>query len=310
MVRFPAEWEKHKAIIMSYPHSKSDWDKYFDEIIEFYDEFIDIVSFYEEVFLICNEFHRKRFKNSKVFIAQTNDTWVRDYGVMSVETSKGIKLLDFTFNGWGLKYPANYDNLVNRKIFNTKKIDFVLEGGAIQTNGKGVILTTEKNQLEKNRNPNYTKKMIEKKFFEYFGAKKVLWLKNGTLEGDETDSHIDLLARFISEDTIAYVECEDREYKFFEEFEKMKEEILQFGFKTIPLPWAKAEYNGKKLPATYANFIFLNNALVFPTYGISNDKVAEKIFKSLFPNRDIIGIDCNVLIREGGALHCSVMELY
>jgi agmatine deiminase len=169
--------------------------------------------------------------------------------------------------------------------------------------------------LEKNRNPKLSQKHIEKKLIQYLGAKKVLWLNNGVLEGDDTDSHIDTLARFVDTDTIVYQSCDDEDDSHFEELKKMEKELKSFTqlngkpFKLIALPWIKAKYDQEdRLPATYANFLIINGAVLVPTYDDSNDCLALKIFKKAFPKRDIIGINCNTLIRQHGSLHCVTMQ--
>jgi len=315
-MRLPAEWERQKALLISYPHEKSDWSCCFEEIKEFYDEFINIVKKYQNLIILTqNDLNIKTSKldfEVEVVKVKTNDTWVRDYGPICVQTSKSdFELRDFSFNGWGLKYPANYDNLVNRKVFKTKKIGFVLEGGSIDSNGDGVVLTTSKCLLEANRNPQYSKEDIEKRLKNFFGLKKILWLDYGFLMGDDTDSHIDMLARFVDKKSIVYITCEDEKDPHFEELKKMQKQLKSFGFNLIALPWVSAKYfKGERLPASYANFVIINGAIIVPTYNDSNDKEALKIFKKFFPNRDIIGLDASVLIRERGSIHCSCMNIF
>ncbi|BCD67487.1 agmatine deiminase family protein [Nitratiruptor sp. YY09-18] len=312
-MRLPAEWEEQKALLLAYPHKKSDWLPYLDEVREFYKEFISIVAHYQDVYLITQEnltFPPTKH-NIKILKAQTNDTWVRDYGPITVFNNNTPKLLDFTFNGWGLKFPANYDNLVNRKLFYTKKIGFVLEGGSIDSNGDGVLLTTSKCLLEANRNPYLSKDEIEKQLKTFFGLKKVLWLNHGFLEGDDTDSHIDMLARFVNPHTITYITCDDREDMHYNALKKMEKELQSFGYDLVPLPFISPKiFDGERLPASYANFVIINGAVIMPTYKDPNDEEALKIFKKLFPTRDIIGLDASVLIRQHGSIHCSCMNLF
>lgn len=310
-MRLPAEWERQEALLISYPHENSDWRDYLDEAKESFDEFISIASKYQKVIIIGREKPKKSFKNTEFIKVQTNDTWIRDYGPITIFENGKKRLLDFTFNGWGLKYPANFDNQVNRKIFKTKKIGFVLEGGSIDTNGDGVLLTTSKCLLEANRNPEFCKEEIEKKLKEFFGLKKVLWVDSGFLIGDDTDSHIDMLARFVNKKTICYVTCDDKSDAHFKELKNMQEELKSFGFDTIPLPWVSPKYfDGERLPASYANFVIINGAVIVPTYSDANDKEALKIFRSIFKDRDVIGLDATVLIRQHGSIHCSCMNLF
>ncbi|WP_281951425.1 agmatine deiminase family protein [Nitrosophilus kaiyonis] len=315
-MRLPAEWEKQKALLISYPHENSDWQPYLNEIREFYDEFINIVKKYQNLIILSPEpLNIKTSKSDfevKIIKVKTNDTWVRDYGPISVEISKSdFELKDFTFNGWGLKYSANYDNLVNRRVFHTKKIGFVLEGGSIDSNGEGVLLTTSKCLLEENRNPHLSKEEIETKLKNFFGLKKVLWLNHGFLEGDDTDSHIDMLARFVAPNKIVYITCDDKDDIHYDELKKMEKELKRYGFDLIPLPFVSPKYfNNKRLPASYANFVIINSAVIVPTYNDTNDKEALKIFKKLFSNRDIIGLDSSTLIKEHGSIHCSCMNIF
>ncbi len=310
-MRLPAEWEKQEALLISYPHKDSDWSKYLDEAKEVFDRFIETVSRYQKVIILGKERPKRDFKNSEFIKVDTNDTWIRDYGPITVFEKNEKKLLDFTFNGWGLKYSANFDNLVNRKVFKTKKIPFVLEGGSIDTNGDGVLLTTSKCLLEANRNPHLNREEIERKLKEFFGLKKILWLNSGFLIGDDTDSHIDMLARFVDKKTIVYMSCDDKNDPHFKELKKMEEEIKSFGFETIALPWISPKYyDSRRLPASYANFVIINGAVIVPTYNDKNDKEALKIFKSIFKDRDVVGLDASILIRENGSLHCSCINLF
>ncbi len=226
--------------------------------------------------------------------------------------------MDFTFNGWGLKFAANYDNLVTRRLFQKrvfksplKTLNFVLEGGSIESNGEEILLTNTQCLLEENRNPEFSKDEIEERLKRYLKVKEVIFLNHGFLEGDDTDSHIDTLARFVSKDTIAYVKCEDEEDIHFKELKKMEEELKKLPFNLIPLPFVKPKfYEGERLPATYANFLFINNAVLVPTYNDENDEKAIKIFEKLFPKRDVIGIDSTILIREHGSIHCATMHSF
>ena len=312
-MRLPAEWERQKALLITYPHENSDWAAYLDEVEEFYNEFIAIVSHYQDLIILTQkELAIKPAKHTiKTINVPTNDTWVRDYGPISVQDEKGrFHLLDFTFNGWGLKYSANYDNLVNRKVFQTTKLGFVLEGGSIDSNGEGTLLTTSRCLLEPNRNPHLNKSQIESFLKQTFGLQKILWLDFGYLEGDDTDSHIDMLARFTAPDTIAYIACDERD-EHYEELKKMERQIRSFGYITVPLPWVGAKnYDNERLPASYANFVIINGAVIVPIYQDSSDDEALKIMKKLFPDRDIIALDASILLRQHGSIHCSCMNLF
>jgi agmatine/peptidylarginine deiminase len=323
MRRLPAEWERQSCLLIVFPHIDSDWECCFDEICDTYVKIISIVSRYQQCLIVCDDIDKikKRVplnKNTLFAKISTNDTWIRDFGGIDIFEEDKVKTLDFTFNGWGLKYPANYDNFVTRQMYKQKlfqnplqTIGFVLEGGSIDTNGKGVLLTTRKCLLEKNRNPHFSLEQIEAKLKEFFAVSKVLWLENGALSGDDTDSHIDTLARFIDEKTIAYVKCEDKSDEHYKELKKMEDELKSFGYDLLPLPLPEAKYfQGRRLPATYANFLFINDAVLIPTYNDKNDKKVLETFEKFFPKRDIIGIDCSVLIRQHGSLHCATMHKF
>ena len=255
----------------------------------------------------------------------TNDTWIRDYGYISLRENDKIKLLDFTFDGWGGKFEAALDNAVNRVLHKKgylgitplEEIDFVLEGGSIESDGQGTILTTSTCLCNPNRNGGMHKKEVEEKLQNYLGAQRVLWLDHGYLAGDDTDSHIDTLARFVDETTIIYVKCDDQEDEHYEALQKMETQLKSFTtiegepYRLIPLPMCEAKYNenNERLPATYANFLITNTALIYPAYGDKKDKEAEAIFKEVFSDKEVIPVNCLKLIEQGGSLHCSTMQV-
>ena len=301
----PAEWHDQRALLIAYPHERSDWAPYLKEAQEFFDEFIRIAATYQEVWLIAPKSLNKRYPNTRIFHIPTNDTWIRDYGPI------GKELLDFTFNGWGLKYPANLDNQLNRRLFNTKKLGFVLEGGSIESNGVDTILTTTSCLLEPNRNPHLSREEIEEYLKATLGAQYILWLDHTKLIGDDTDGHIDMFARFIDPTTIAYITCDDRSDPHYNSLKAFEAQLKTTDYNLIPLPWVGAKYfEDERLPASYANFVILNKAVIVPTYNDPNDEAALKLFKELFSDRDIIGLDASVLIRQHGSIHCSCCNLF
>jgi len=327
-MRLPAEWEHQQMIQLVFPHENTDWNDYLSDAI---DTFIDIaknIAKYGKVIIVSKKLEqiKKRFpkKRNLTFInLDSDDTWSRDFGGITIEEEKDLKILDFTFNAWGKKFPYEKDNQITKKLklkgifkgYKHKTIPFVLEGGAIESNGNGIIMTTTKCLLEKNRNPKLTQKQIEKKLVQYLGAKKILWLNHGALEGDDTDSHIDTLARFISSDTILYQSCDDKDDSHYAELKNMERELKNFTqlngkpFKLIALPWIDAKFDREdRLPATYANFLIINGAVLVPIYNDKNDNEALKIFKKSFPKYDIIAINCSTLIRQHGSLHCVTMQ--
>ncbi|PDW80885.1 agmatine deiminase, partial [Helicobacter pylori] len=254
----------------------------------------------------------------------TNDTWARDFGAISIENQGVLECLDFGFNGWGLKYPSNLDNQVNFKLKSLgflkhplKTMPYILEGGSIESDGAGSILTNTQCLLEKNRNPHLNQNGIETMLKKELGAKQVLWYSYGYLKGDDTDSHTDTLARFLDKDTIVYSACEDENDEHYTVLKKMQEELKTFKkldgtpYKLIPIEIPKAIYdaNQQRLPATYVNFLLCNNALIVPTYNDPKDALILETLKQHTP-LEVIGVDCNTLIKQHGSLHCVTMQLY
>jgi len=327
-MRLVAEWEKQAFVQLVFPHPNTDWKEYLDDAIDTFVSIAKAIQKYEKVLIISKNLAeiKKRFpkKQNLTFVTlDSNDTWSRDFGGITVEQNGKLIIEDFIFNAWGKKFEFEKDNQITRKLklkgifkgYSHKTIPFVLEGGAIESNGEGIIMTTTKCLLEKNRNPKLTQNQIEKKLIQYLGAKKVLWLNNGALQGDDTDGHIDTLARFIANDTIMYQTCDDKNDTHYKELKNMEEELKNFKqlnekpFKLISLPWIDAIYESKdRLPATYANFLMINGAVLVPTYKDKNDDTALEIFKNSFPQREIIGIDCSTLIKQHGSLHCVTMQ--
>lgn len=336
MRRFPAEWERQRCVLMSFPHEQTDWYDPNDpgSLNEALSPFIRIaqaIAYKEAVYIICQDKEKiaSMFcstRNMTFIEIPTNDTWIRDYGYISVEEGGETKLLDFIFDGWGGKFEAGLDNSVNTVLHQKgymgitplEHIDFVLEGGSIESDGKGTILTTSRCLCNPNRNGGLSKEEAEQKLHAYLGAERVLWLDHGYLAGDDTDSHIDTLARFTDARTIAYVKCEDREDEHYPALKAMEAQLQTFRqangepYRLVPLPMCRPVHDaeGRRLPATYANFLIANGALVFPTYGNSQkDAAAEEVLRGLFPGREIIPVNCRKLIEEGGSLHCSTMQV-
>ncbi|HPS11609.1 MAG TPA: agmatine deiminase family protein, partial [Paludibacteraceae bacterium] len=282
-IRIPAEWEPQSFVQLTWPHAGTDWADMLDEVSECFVGIAREIVKRERLLIVCADENTVReqlrdLPQDKITCVEipTNDTWARDHGGITVMEDGKPVVLDFTFNGWGMKFPANLDNQITRQLFeknifpeNVKyqnRLNFVLEGGSIESNGQGTILTTSECLLSENRN-NLTKEEIEAKLKEYLGAERILWLHHGYLAGDDTDSHVDTLARFCSPDTIAYVKCDDENDEHYSELKKMEEEIFSFaplGVGGIPLPMADAVYdeNGDRLPATYANFLIINDAVL------------------------------------------------
>lgn len=328
-IRLPAEWEDQESILMAFPHKNSDWVDNLQSALSVFVRMASSISTYQQLILICDDIEetKKLFcYTDRISFVQldTNDTWIRDYGVISIYRDGVREFIDFEFNAWGTRFDYFLDNKINQKLLKQRyigrssstKIDFILEGGSIESDGNGTLLTTEKCLLNPNRNPSFSKFEIENKLKEFFGLKRVLWLKHGELIGDDTDAHIDTLARFVSEDSIAYVSCEDKEDEHYIELKKMKEELKFLKtlndnpYHLVPLPLPSAKYkNEQRLPATYANFLITNRTLLLPTYEDKYDKDMLLLFKELFPLHEIIPINALRLIEEGGSIHCSTMQI-
>ncbi|MBK1971150.1 agmatine deiminase family protein [Campylobacter sp. 2018MI35] len=321
MIKTIAEWSEQEYLILALPHKNTDWKPYLNDILKSYKEFIKAIIPFQKVLLIAPSkedfIPYLSFNNVEFFICDTNDTWIRDYGPIAILEENKLKALDFTFNAWGNKFQSNLDNKVNTELFLRKfkekleKIDLILEGGSIDFNGKGVMLTTSNCLLNSNRNSHLNKQELDKKLKNIFGLEKIIWLENGFIQGDDTDHHIDTLARFIDENTIAFCTCEDKKDIHYEPLKKMKEELLKTGFHLLELPLPKPLfYEGKRLGATYANFVFINNALIMPFYKDENDEIVAKRLAKALPNRKIIGVDARVFLRQNGSLHCSCQNYF
>jgi len=333
ILHFPPEWHPQDAILMAFPHEETDWAYMLDEARECFSQIINTISGFGEavILLVHNAADYKyvinKFKNNVYpVIIPFNDTWTRDFGPIFIQKGNIPVCLDFKFNGWGLKFAANKDNQVNglltcKNIFSENvvyqnRLNFVLEGGSIETDGKGTLLTTAECLLSPNRNGEWDRLQIENYLKTALGIKKVLWLHNGNLEGDDTDGHIDTLARFCNPNTIVYVKCDDKNDYNYHSLNVMEEELQRFvsandkPYKLIPLPLPEPIIcDGQRLPATYANFLIINNAVLMPTYHSSRDEEALKILESVFPDRKVVGIDCRAMIKQNGSLHCATMQL-
>lgn len=330
MTRLPAEWEPQSGIQLTFPHTETDWADMLDDVLPCFVEIAAIVSRYEQVVIVCRNAAETRslfdnipLDNFRFIECDSNDTWSRDHGGIIIEENRQLVLLDFVFNGWGLKFAADKDNLITGKLAKAgvfkaayRHGGLVLEGGGIESDGLGTLLTTAECLLSPNRNPHLSKEEIEVKLRQLFGLHRVLWLNHGYLAGDDTDSHIDTLARFCDPDTIAYVSCDDPEDEHYEVLLQMEKELRSFTshsgkpYNLVPLPWPDAcfDSDGNRLPATYANFLIINGAVLVPVYGVKQDEAAMGLFRALFPGRTVHGINCRSLIEQHGSLHCVTMQ--
>nr|WKN39784.1 agmatine deiminase family protein [Tunicatimonas sp. TK19036] len=330
---FPAEWYPQSGVQLTWPHPETDWRDMLDQVIPCYQRIAQEVAKRQKLLVVChNQAEVQNYltqcdpANVIYYEIPTNDTWARDHSGITVMEDEQPLLLDFQFNGWGLKFPANYDNQITAQLYQKKAFQnlvqyqslktFVLEGGSLESDGEGTLLTTEECLLSHNRNEHLTKDEITTFLKETLGVQRVLWLKNGYLAGDDTDSHIDTLARFCDAQTIAYVQCPQADDEHYEALAKMEQELRQLRmasgepYRLLPLPMADAVYGseGERLPATYANFLILNEAVLLPFYGLPQDEPAREVLQEAFPNREIIGVPCEALIQQHGSLHCVTMQ--
>lgn len=337
---FPAEWEPTRAVLTAWPHKDTDWCYMLEEVQDCFINIASAIVKHSHLIVVAPDISEpetiigERIKDQIdriTFVEMpTNDTWARDFGPISLlehdaPFSNPI-YLDFKFNGWGLKFASDKDNLVTSRLFEksilkgnyVNRLGFVLEGGSIETDGKGTLLTTSRCLLSPNRNGQMSREEIENYLKEQLNIEKILWLEYGYLAGDDTDSHTDTLARLAPHDTIVYVRCDDPDDEHFEELHLMEKELKKlrtlsgqpFNLVAIPMPDAIFDEEGERLPATYANYLVLNHAVIMPVYGQkAKDFLATQIIKIAFPDHEIIPVDCRALIRQHGSLHCMTMQI-
>lgn len=329
----PAEWEPQSAVQLTWPTASGDWKPVLSWVEPVFHAITAAIAQHQDVIISCgNDTDLSRlshlYQNHKrvhFYRADNNDTWARDHGPISCYLDGERELVDFMFNGWGNKYPSASDDRISRllhqqgaygKTIMTSE-HWVLEGGSLETDGAGTLLTTEQCLLNPNRNSGMTRSDIEQRLESTLGIKRVLWLKNGHLEGDDTDAHIDTLARFCSASTIAYCQARqaDEHYHALRAMEKELQGFRQTNgqpYQLLPLPLPAAIHNnaGERLPATYANFLIINNAVLLPTYGVAEDLIAVERMMQAFPNHWIHPINCRPVIEQLGSLHCLTMQIH
>ena len=308
--RLPAEWEPQWGVQLTWPHANTDWAPMLDEIIATYREMAREIEKREELLVVGEP---------------SNDTWARDHGFITLVDDQGhARLLDFCFNGWGEKFPAELDNAINRRLYDEGKVkgeyvdclDFVLEGGSIESDGKGTVFTTSCCLLAPHRNQPMTKEQIEEHLKQELHAERIVWINHGSLTGDDTDGHIDTLVRICPDDTLLYMGCDNPDDEQYEELHLMEEELKTFRtiegkpYRLLKLPMPRPIiFEGERLPATYANFLVINGAVLCPTYAQPDlDAEALRLIGEAFPEREIVGIDCRSIIKQHGSLHCCTMQ--
>ena len=331
---FAAEWDQQDGVIVAWPHAGTDWAYMLDEVTACYVEMARaILDDDERLVIVAPDACDVRqalgdgmdWNRIDVIELPTNDTWVRDYGPITVWHDGQMMLADFTFNAWGMKFAADCDNQVTARmnghgVFRTPVLDYrdlVLEGGSIETDGNGAVMTTTCCLTAPNRNDTMSREQLEHVLLERLGCLKMLWLDHGLLVGDDTDGHIDTLARFAPGGVILYTGCDDPEDEHFEPLMKMEQQLKQFTdvdgnhYHLIKLPMPDAIYDEiSRLPATYANFLVTNRQVLVPIYGQpQNDIKACELIGQAFPGRKVKGLDCRPLICQHGSLHCATMQL-
>ena len=334
-MRLPAEWEPQGFVQLTWPHKDSLWYEV-EKVQECYTRIVTAILRHEPVLMVCRDKaeceedmrrHGLSSLNGIRFAeCPINDTWARDHGAISVYGDAGEKIiLDFVFNGWGLKFAADLDNQITRQAFASGAFapdvqykdmrPYVLEGGSIDCDGAGTLLTTRECLCSLNRNEYLTQEQIETRLKQTFGLRRILWLDHGGIVGDDTDSHVDILARFCGPDTIAYTACDDESDDNYAALKAMETQLKTFRtldgkpYKLVPLPLPDALYlDDYRLPGSYANFLIINGAVLIPGADSPMDAVAAAQLQKVFPDRKVEIIDCRALLSGHGGLHCITMN--
>jgi agmatine deiminase len=331
----PAEWEAVDAVLMAWPDASTDWEEVLAAAQDCVARIAHASAQFAQVLMISAEpdvtaatLGALGCAMDQIIIVEqkVGDTWCRDYGPITIEERAGHRvLLDCGFNGWGLKFPSAIDNTATRQlaaagIFGEtplRTVPLILEGGSIETDGTGTLLTTANCLLEGNRNPHLSREQIATALQDLLGVERVLFLDNGHLLGDDTDAHIDTLARLCPNDTICYMACDDEADEHYPALQAMAGELQQLTtaagapYRLLALPWPRAMYaaDGHRLPATYANYLVVNGVVLVPTYGDAADRRALAVVAEAYPEHQVYGIDCRVLVEQHGSLHCMTMQL-
>jgi len=333
-LRFPAEWEPQSAVLIAWPNADTDWADRLGEVEETYIALVAAITRFQPA-LICvadddvQAYARARLSSARIDMSRVHfldapydDTWLRDSGPITLRQGDGFRLLDFRFTGWGGKFDASQDDLLVERLHaqgvfaasTRQSIDFALEGGGIETDGAGTLLTTWRCLHE--RHPQLSREEIGAKLAGWLQQDRVLWLDHGYLEGDDTDAHIDTLARFAAEDAIVYQGCDDPADSHYPELQAMAAELAALRtrdgrpYRLFALPWAQPVLDqGRRLAASYANFLIVNGAVLMPAYGDAADAAAQAVLAQAFPDREIVPVPCRALIWQNGSLHCVTMQL-
>ena len=339
----PAEWEPQSAIMLTWPHADTDWKQYLRQITNTYLELSEIITRFEHLLVvtpIVESTHKmlserlssEQMKRVLLFEIDSNDTWARDHGPITLISRNKqnsfivpIHLLDFTFNGWGEKFAWQKDNAITSALHGKGLFsaaleshdDFVLEGGSIESDGKGTVFTTAQCLLAPRRNQPLSEAEIGERLKGDLGADRVVWLRHGNLVGDDTDGHIDTIVRICPDDTLLYVGCDDEADEQYADFKALETELQALTtvegkpYRLLKLPMPdEMVFDGERLPATYANFLVINGAVIVPVYGQrEKDEQAKALVAEAFPGREIVAVDASVIVRQHGSIHCLTMQL-
>ena len=319
-----AEWEPQSMVQLTWPHKDTDWAPILPEITSVYEEMAREIAKRESLLIVAPEGLTSHLSplTSYLLTLTSNDTWARDHGFISVEDNGNLILLDFCFNGWGEKFEAVFDNAINRHLYDQELVrgtyenhlDFVLEGGSIESDGKGTVFTTTCCLMAPHRNQPLTQAQIEDRLKQYLGAERIVWINHGSLIGDDTDGHIDTLVRICPDDTLLYIGA-DADHPDLLAMEGELRTLRTFDgrpYRLLRLPLPRPIYDGgDRLPATYANYLVINGAVLVPTYAQPDlDAEALRTIALAYPDRDIVPINCCPVIRQHGSLHCCTMQYY
>ena len=336
-LRFPAEWEPQSAVLLAWPHAGTDWAERLADVEDTYIALVAAIARFQPIVACVADddveaYARARLASARVPMDRVrfvtvpyDDTWLRDSGPVTLLPADGAGrpcLLDFRFTGWGGKFEASLDDqlvqaLRDAGIFSkndSQSIDFALEGGAIDTDGQGTLLTTW--QCLRERHPGTSREDLARRLAGWLHQDRVLWLDHGYLEGDDTDAHVDTLARFAAPDAIIYQACDDPDDSHFDELQSMAGELAALRtadgrpYRLFPLPWPRPVIDGnRRLAASYANFLIIDGAVLMPAYGDPADDAAARVLAEAFPGRQVVPVPCRPLIWQNGSLHCITMQL-
>jgi agmatine/peptidylarginine deiminase len=328
MSRLLPEWHPQWGVMIAWPHPDTDWAYLLERAEATYCALAHAILARENLLILCRDAaHEQHIRSCLGEVEQGrlhcrqlayNDTWARDFGPLSVIRNGDLVLKDFIFNGWGDKFEASLENQTTANLdwqVPVEAVSLVLEGGSVEINSRGQLLTTRYCLMNPNRNPSLNQAAIESALREHLGVSEFWWLDHGDLEGDDTDAHIDTLARFCDDNTIAYVQCQDQSDSHFAELDQMEQQLKALAEKhqlklvPLPLPPALFDDEGARLPATYANFLIINGAVLLPVYGCETDALAVAQMQKAFPQHEIVAIDCLSLTWQHGSLHCVTMQL-